>query len=173
MATKEEAKIDTEGLTKVKYPDYYTVKRMREDLKNEIMVRVANKADGLMTLAEEYRGRRGCHKMEIQLLNTFISEDGGVEAKVQIPGLGTYRAELADVRVAMNNDKEPCPFVEIFVRRGDGVEFEDNDPDSYFDGCWGFTLMDAIDSLVNKLFEALEWQYRKDFYALPEELREG
>lgn len=154
---------------KVVLPDYNAWERAKCDLKNEIQNTIANSYYGLRTLAEEYRGRRGCRKIEKRLLEVFICND--VRATINVKGLGTYTAEIGDIQVAMDKDKEPCPMLAIWVFRGDEDEVELTNPDIYYDSSWGWTMMDAIDGVVDKLFESLEHAYRQDYMALPEEMR--
>lgn len=167
MVTKSDKKIMKE--TTVKYPDYHDMQVQRDELANKLQCLVAGN-DGLEVLAREYRGRRAARRFEGILAGTFSLPES--EAKVEIPGLGTYRAYISDVRVALDKDKEPIPMYEILVFRGNGDEFNDN-PEIYYDNSWGWNLMEGINDGVNKLFDALEHVYRKDYQALPDEMREA
>ena len=154
---------------KVVLPDYQKWSSLKDNLKNDIQNTFANSYDGLRALAEEYRGRRGCRKIEKRLIETFICND--VRATVKIDGLGTYTAEIGDIQVAMDKEKEPSPMLAIWVFRGNEKDSMDADLDIYYDSAWGWTMMDAIDSVTDKLFQAIENAYRKDYSALPEEMR--
>ena len=154
---------------KVKLIDYGERSNMQDEFINEIQKRVAD--DNLSILAEEYRGRRGCRKIEGRLIQTFICDDP--VAKMKVKGLGTYRAKIGDIAVAMDKEKEPCPMVEVWVYRSEGIDLEDSkqEPEVYYYSAWGWTLMDAIDSIGAKMWEALDAVVRKDYMALPEEMR--
>lgn len=154
---------------KVQYPNYQDMGLIRDDLTNTLQRIVAGDG-GLDVLAKEYRGRRAARKFEHILAAVFSLPEA--EAKVEIEGLGTYRAYVTDVRVALDKDKEPIPMYEILVFRGNGEEFEDADPEVYYDNSWGWNLMEGIHDGVNKLYDALEHVYHKDFNALPEDMRE-
>lgn len=162
------AKTVKKGVKKVMYPDYQASQYKKDEFINRLQQYAAGDG-GLGVLAEEYRGRRKARKFERRLLSVFLLPEA--EAKIEVEGLGTYRAVVSDIRVALDDKKEPSPMVEVMVFRGDGEEFDD-DPEIYYDNTWSWNLMEGISGISGILFDALEHFYRKDFYALPEEMRE-
>lgn len=162
------AKTVKKGVRKVMYPDYQVSQYKKDEFINRLQQYAAGN-EGLGVLAEEYHGRRKARKFEQRLLGVFLLPEA--EAKVEIEGLGTYRAVISDIRVALDDKKEPSPMVEVMVFRENGKEFDD-DPEIYFDNTWSWNLMEGINGISGILFDALEHFYRKDFYALPEEMRE-
>lgn len=162
------AKTVKKSVRKVMYPDYQASQYKKDEFINCLQQYAAGN-EGLGVLAEEYHGRRSARRFEQRLLSVFLLPEA--EAKVEIEGLGTYRAVISDIRVALDDKKEPSPMVEVMVFHDNGKNTE-RTPELYYDNTWSWNLMEGISGIAGILFDALEHYYRKDYYALPEEERE-